>query len=47
MTDPLRLFLVDDEPPALARLQDLLADCASTVPFHIVGTASNGVAALE
>ncbi|WP_028450635.1 MULTISPECIES: LytR/AlgR family response regulator transcription factor [Chitinibacter] len=46
MSKPLRLFLVDDELPALARLQDLLADCASECPHTVVGTATNGIAAL-
>jgi two-component system response regulator AlgR len=44
---PLRLFLVDDEPPALNRLQDLLADCQTEVPHQVVGTAANGYDAVQ
>ncbi|KAF0812404.1 Transcriptional regulatory protein YpdB [Andreprevotia sp. IGB-42] len=47
MTTPLRLFLVDDELPALKRLQDVLADCADLCPHDIVGTATNGISALS
>ncbi|MBM3116584.1 LytR/AlgR family response regulator transcription factor [Jeongeupia naejangsanensis] len=46
MTTPLRLFLVDDELPALRRLQDVLVDCADECPHEIVGTATNGMSAL-
>ncbi|QLG89168.1 response regulator transcription factor [Chitinibacter bivalviorum] len=46
MNKALRLFLVDDELPALMRLQDLLADCAEECPHTIVGTATNGMTAL-
>ena len=47
MTSSLRIFLVDDEPPALNRLQDLLADCRSAVPHDLVGTALTGTEAIE
>ncbi len=46
MQKPLRLFLVDDEVPALNRLSDVLADCALICPHEIVGTAANGMTAL-
>lgn len=46
MQKPLRLFLVDDEIPALNRLKDVLADCAHSCPHEIVGTAANGMTAL-
>ncbi len=46
MTLPLRLYLVDDEAPALDRLQDLLSDLQEELPHHILGTASNGPDAL-
>jgi two-component system response regulator AlgR len=46
MTKPLRLFLVDDELPALNRLQDVLGDCQHDCPHEVVGTATNGVTAL-
>lgn len=44
MTEPLRLLLVDDEPPALRRLETVLRDMADV---EIVGTAGDGVAALD
>jgi two-component system response regulator AlgR len=47
MTALLRVFLVDDEPPALNRLQDLLADCRAAIPHELVGTAQNGPEAIE
>lgn len=47
MTGVLRILLVDDEPPALARMMDLLRDLADDCPNEVIGTASNGPAALE
>ncbi|QDQ26888.1 response regulator transcription factor [Chitinimonas arctica] len=47
MTTTLRLFLVDDEPPALNRLQDILADCRAQYPHEVVGTAQTGQEAIE
>ncbi|GLR12369.1 LytTR family DNA-binding domain-containing protein [Chitinimonas viridis] len=47
MTATLRVFLVDDEPPALNRLQDILADCRAEFPHEVVGTAQNGPEAIE
>lgn len=47
MTSKLRIFLVDDEPPALNRLQDVLADCRADYPHEVVGTAQNGPEAIE
>ena len=47
MSDPLTLLLVDDEPPARARLRALLSDIADELPHRIVGEAGDGVAALE
>lgn len=47
MTNPLALLLVDDEPPARARLRALLSDIAADLPHRIVGEAGDGVAALE
>ncbi len=46
MKKPLRIFLVDDEIPALNRLKDLLADCMDAFPHEIAGTAANGMTAL-
>lgn len=46
MQKPLRLFLVDDEIPALNRLKDVLSDCAAVFPHEVVGTAANGMTAL-
>lgn len=47
MSKALRLFLVDDELPALSRLRDVLSDCISQCAHEIVGTATNGVTALS
>jgi len=47
MSDPLTLLLVDDEPPARARLRALLSDIADELPHRIVGEAGDGLAALE
>ena len=44
---PLRVFLVDDESPARARLRGLLDDCAATLPNQVVGEADSGAAALS
>lgn len=46
MQKPLRLFLVDDEIPALNRLKDVLSDCAAVFAHEVVGTAANGMTAL-
>lgn len=47
MHKTLRIFLVDDEIPALNRLKDLLADCMVACPHEVVGTAANGMTALS
>jgi two-component system response regulator AlgR len=44
---PLRVLIVDDEPPARARLRDLLDDCQAQVPNAIVGEAGNGLEGLD
>ena len=43
----LRIFIVDDEPPARSRLRDLLHDCSEQVALEIVGEAGNGQEALD
>ena len=43
----LRVFFVDDEPPARTRLRDLLNDCNAQLPLEVIGEASNGKAALD
>lgn len=43
----LRVLIVDDEPPARARLLQVLADSASRLPHEVVGEADNGLKALE
>lgn len=43
----LRVLIVDDEPPARARLLQVLADAAPRVPHEVVGEADNGLKALE
>ena len=47
MTELARILIVDDEPPARARLRTLLADIAADFPHQIVGECGDGVAALE
>ncbi len=47
MSNPLRLFIVDDEPPARERMRNLLSDCAAELPNVVVGEAADGVEALE
>jgi len=44
---PLKILLVDDEPPARERLRVLLGDLAGQLPSEVVGEAGNGLAALE
>lgn len=46
MSEPLRLFLVDDEAPARTRLRNLLSDIAEEVPTTIVAEAHDGHSAL-
>ncbi|MGB9094837.1 MAG: LytTR family DNA-binding domain-containing protein [Gallionella sp.] len=43
----LRVFIVDDEPPARSRLRDLLNDCSAQLSLEIVGEAGNGREALS
>ena len=43
----LRVLIVDDEPPARARLRDLLEDCRAEVPNAIVGEAGNGLEGID
>lgn len=43
----LRIFIVDDEPPARNRLRELLDDCNAQLPLVIVGEAGNGQEALD
>ena len=47
MSEALRVFIVDDEAPARARMKALLADIAAELPNHLVGEAANGIEALE
>jgi two-component system response regulator AlgR len=44
---PLKVLIVDDEPPARARLRDLLDDCQAEVPNTVVGEAGNGLEGLD
>lgn len=44
---PLRLFIADDEPPARARMRELLGDVKDECPTEIVGEAGNGLEVLE
>lgn len=43
----LRVFIVDDEPPARNRLRDLLNDCRDQLALDVVGEAGNGREALD
>jgi two-component system response regulator AlgR len=43
---PLLILIVDDEPPARARLRELLADIAPALPLEVAGEADSGLAAL-
>ena len=43
----LRILIVDDEPPARARIKQLLADIAAQGPTTVVGEADGGTAALD
>ena len=43
----LRVFIVDDEPPARNRLRELLSDCNEQLPLDVVGEAANGQEALD
>jgi two-component system response regulator AlgR len=43
----LKVLIVDDEPPARARMRQLLADCAPRLALQVVGEAAGGRAALE
>lgn len=47
MIETLRVFIVDDEAPARARMKALLADIAAKLPNVVVGEAANGVETLE
>jgi two-component system response regulator AlgR len=47
MNDTPRIFIVDDEPPARARLKALLTDIAADFPHQLAGEAGDGVMALE
>ena len=44
---PLRVLVVDDEPPARARLRELLDDCRGEAPNIVVGEAANGLEGLD
>jgi len=43
----LRVFIVDDEPPARNRLRELLNDCKDQLALEVVGEAANGQEALD
>jgi len=43
----LKVLVVDDEPPARARLAQLLGDCAKHIALSQVGEADGGFAALD
>ena len=43
----LRIFIADDEPPARARMKELLDDLHEACPTLVVGEAGNGLDVLE
>lgn len=43
----LRVFIADDEPPARARLKELLADIRGEIATAVVGEAGNGLEAID
>jgi two-component system response regulator AlgR len=43
----LKVLVVDDEPPARARMAQLLGDCGGRLDIEIVGQADGGVAAID
>jgi two-component system, LytTR family, response regulator AlgR len=43
----IKVLIVDDEPPARVRMQQLLAECEKLVPTQVIGMVDSGVAALE
>jgi two-component system response regulator AlgR len=45
--EPLRVFIADDEPPARARMRELLEDLREQCPTEVVGEAGNGLEVLE
>lgn len=44
---PLRVFIADDEPPARARIRELLEDLGNECPTEVVGDAENGLQVLD
>ena len=46
-TQPLRVFIADDEPPARERIKELLGDVREECPTEVVGEAANGLEVLE
>lgn len=44
---PLRVFIADDEPPARARIRELLDDLSGECPTEVVGEAENGLQVLD
>ncbi len=44
---PLRVFIADDEPPARARIRELLDDLSDECPTEVVGEAENGLQVLD
>ena len=43
----LNVMIVDDEPPARARLGQVLLDCSNQVQLQLVGEAGGGIRGLE
>jgi len=47
LSEPLRVFIADDEAPARARLKELLADVRAAVPTAVAGEAASGLEVIE
>ncbi|MGZ8304038.1 MAG: LytR/AlgR family response regulator transcription factor, partial [Telluria sp.] len=43
----LNVMIVDDEPPARARLGQVLRDCSAQVSLQVIGEAEGGIRGLE
>jgi len=47
VNNPIKLFIVDDEAPARARLRGLLDDCRESLPNVLIGEAGSSQEALQ
>ena len=47
MSARLRVFIVDDEPLARARMRELIADLSAEIDCEVVGEAQNGLETID